>query len=215
MARRSIRPRFVNDRRARRRRRVPCRAPQIRREGAVVTAVTTTGALRIEVDDRTRLFTFGRDNAPEEPWAHLVTRTGLTSEPASVVTAVGRDAQAVDPARREDLLFDLGLGRTLAAFMVRTGDRELQRMLAGAAGSPWTELSSSLLAEITAASPTRVVSTGLGRIEANCPIPSPDRETPHGSDTHLNQDQLELGIDWPLGLDVPKGWTSGVALDHD
>lgn len=189
--------------------------PTIRRDATVVTAVTTTGALRVEVDDRTRLFTFSREDAPDEPRVNLLARTGAGPKPAFVVTALGRDAHAVDPARRNDLLFDLGLGRTLAAFMIRTGNPELQRMLAGACGFPWTSMAPSLLAEITAASPTRVVSTGLGRTEVSSPISLPDGEAPHASRTHLSLGRLELGVEWPLGLDVPEGWTSGIAQSLD
>lgn len=191
--------------------------PQIERAGNTVTASTPTAALRVAVDDHTRLFTFGQRDEPAQPWAELLVRTGAGVEPNAVVTALGPDHDSIDSSACDGQLFDLGVGRSLAAFMVRTTDSELHAMLSHIAGTAWADLDPSLIAEIVSASPTRVVTTGLGRVEISAPIPSTAGGSRSGSRARLHSDRLELGQDWPAGFDVPTGWTSGIAhyLDSD
>ncbi|MEM9201850.1 MAG: hypothetical protein AAGC53_09320 [Actinomycetota bacterium] len=176
---------------------------------ATLTAVGSGGGMRLSLDGATRLFAFGAEDAPEEPEAFVVVRTGngLTSRPG--VTEVGPDPEPILRTSSGEVLFDLGLGRDAARFMVRVDDRELAHQLQNASGEQIDAIEPGVWQALVAASPTRVVETALGRIEVSAPIPPPGGESPTGSHTHLLPDVLAVGLDLPDAMTVPKGWHLG------
>lgn len=176
---------------------------ELHRDRSTIVAVASGGAIRIGLDEHTRMFSFGEETAPQEPWAELLVRTGPVDEPAFVLTERGADQTAIDPAAVDDVLFDLGLGRRFMRFAIRTGDPELVSLLRSQCGSSWAEMPASVLDAVLESSPTRVVSTALGRIEV----------TNRGEDpsAHLDLDRLTVGEEWQEGFKVPTGWTSGIA----
>lgn len=178
-------------------------------EATVVTAVTATGAMRIRIDDRTRAFGFGTDAAPEEPAATVLVRTGAGLPPAQGLTEVGADPDPVVDDGPGAVLFDLGLDRSAARFMVRVADRELMMLLRQVGGAPIEALDTTIWQTMVEVSPTRVVETAIGRIEVTAPIPPPDGESPIGCHTHLLPEILALGLDLPSEMTVPPGWRLG------
>lgn len=185
------------------------RTPTPLADGHVVEARTSTGAMRLVVDSTTRAFAFGRSDSPEQPASRVLVRTSGGLPVTEGLTEVGRDGGAVLDDVAHETLFDLGLGRAAAHFMIRTGDDELTHLLRDHLGTPLSDISTEVFAAIVEASPTRVVRTALGRIEVTAPIPPPGGESPRGSHTHLRPTDLELGLDLPHEIEVPAGWHLG------
>ncbi|MEM7093655.1 MAG: hypothetical protein AAF567_11690 [Actinomycetota bacterium] len=174
-----------------------------------VTAIGSTGALRITIDAQTRSFCFGSTTAPEEPDAHIVVRTGPGIGSRDSLTELGPDPSPILPTVPGETAFDLGVGRDVARFMVRTADEALISVLRSAIGVTIDALSTQVWQALVDASPTRVVETALGRIEVTSPIPPPDGESPAGCHTHLLPDMLAQGEDLPADIYVPSGWRIG------
>lgn len=124
---------------------------------------------------------------------------------APVLTELGPDTDALDPAGRRGTLFDLGLGRPAVSFGVRTAETELIAQLRGACGLGWRQALDQVGPALLAASPTRVVRTAIARAEVSSPIPPPDGASPEGAHTHLLPPLLELGRELPVGLTLPPG----------
>ena len=90
----------------------------------------------------------------------------------AVLMELGPDKGAIREADREAILFDLGVDAAHVDFCVRTDDPELVAALRQAAGQSVLEPGHPALAAIAAASPHRVATSRLGRIEVYQPIPT-------------------------------------------
>src|SRR5271170_2948779 len=62
-------------------------------------------------------------------------RSRLSGIPAIGVTELGADEDAIEPTRKNDRLFDLGVSRSVVRFCVRTGESALISSLRQAVGS--------------------------------------------------------------------------------
>lgn len=188
-------------------------APAVHTEGRgdaiELSAIGSTGAMRVRFDASTRAFAFGSKAAPEEPEAHLVVRTGNGLTPRHGLTEIGPDPHPILEASPNAVLFDIGLDRQAASFLVRVDDVELTSLLRTAVGTPLEALDESVWQALVEVSPTRVVETAAGRVEVAAPIPPPGGESPIGSHTHLLPDVLEVGLDLPNGMTIPPGWQPG------
>jgi hypothetical protein len=122
------------------------------------------------------------------------------------------DPAALRPEDRDDLLVDLGVGHAAAAFCVRTGDAELGKRLRAVEGATWRVALDHVGHAIVAASPHRVVTTPLGRIEVYAPIPRQWGASPEGPHTHLLPDLLATGRELPDGVDLPPGLAPAAAF---
>jgi hypothetical protein len=131
-----------------------------------------------------------------------VPRTSLPA-PRTTVTVLGPDRDALDPAARDQILVDLGLGRSAASFAVRAGDPGVVDLLHGVVGRSWQYLLTIAGDQLVAASPTRVVRTAIARAEVYTRVPTPDERSPEGPHTHLLPPLLEHGRELPAGLDLP------------
>ncbi|MEM9040728.1 MAG: hypothetical protein AAGD33_12600 [Actinomycetota bacterium] len=178
-------------------------------EGHVVEARSSTGAMRVVLDSTTRTFAFGQLDAPEKLASRLLVRTSAGLPATDGLIEVGRDGGALFEHESDQTLFDLGLGRRAAHFMIRTDDHDLIGMLRRHLGTPLADIETDVFTAMVESSPTRVVRTALGRIEVTAPIPPPDGESPIGSHTHLRPPDLGLGLDLPHELEVPAGWHLG------
>ncbi|MEM8707007.1 MAG: (2Fe-2S) ferredoxin domain-containing protein [Actinomycetota bacterium] len=177
---------------------------------ATITAGCGTGSMRLDVEASTRTFAFGHEVAAEELELHAIVRTGAGLTPQLGLTELGPDPAPIGDVADDDLLFDLGLGRQPARFMIRTGDAELTDILRRVAGTPVSKIDPAVWQAIIEASPTRVVETALGRIEVTAPIPPAGGVSPAGCHTHLLPTALAEGLDLPHGIDIPKGWQVGL-----
>ncbi|MEM9037189.1 MAG: hypothetical protein AAGD18_21540 [Actinomycetota bacterium] len=175
-------------------------------DGHLIEARSASGAMRLTIDASTRAFAFERDDQSE---VELLVRRGTSLVTNTGLAELGPDRSPLFDEEAGQTIFDLGLGDMAAQFGIRTGDRDLVAVLRRQVGTPLVDIGTDVFAAIVAASPTRVVTTALGRIEVTAPIPPPDGESPHGSHTHLRPDDLALGLDLPHEMEVPSGWHLG------
>lgn len=142
-------------------------------DGDAIVATARCGALRLAIGDSTRAIqVLGPDGDTVRAVVLALHRSRPMPPVVTGLTEIGPDRAAIDPARRGETLFDLGLGRAAARFMVRSVDPVLVARLRGLAGSAPGEVLAAEAA-IVEAEPTRIVETGLGRVEIDAPIPLP------------------------------------------
>ena len=181
--------------------------------GGILTAQGHGGALRLTIDDRTialQVHTPGSDDIRATVLA--IHRSRLALPVATGLAEIGADADAIDPAARVGILFDLGLGRAASRFMLRTTDPALMALLRSLIGEPLGRVLAQAGSAIVKASPTRVVETAIGRAEITAPIPPPGGRSPDGSHTHLLPDALAVRRDLPPGFDLPKAYAPAAVL---
>lgn len=176
-----------------------------------VMAIAARGALELRVHEKSRLFAFGGPDADGQYGALCLAlpRTRLELPVEDAITPLGPDTNALRPEDRGKELFDLGLGRAVARFSVRTDDRGLYRKLLENRGGHWTEAMAAIGQELIAASPHRVVETRFGRIEVYTPIPMPGEATPDGPHTHLMPELLAMDHEIAPGQDLPPIYAPG------
>jgi hypothetical protein len=174
-------------------------------------ARTKSGAMRLRLSNSTRAFALARADRPGEAFAViLATPTrGAAHTPATTVQCRGLDVDAIDDPDRAHALYDLGIGRRAASFMVRTPEPRVTAVLDGVTGQDWTEASEAQWQALVDASPDRVVESTIGRIEVRGRIPSTADETPAGAHTHLLPGLLILERDLPPGMGLPPGFVAG------
>jgi hypothetical protein len=184
-----------------------------RRSGKTVEAIAAGGGLRLTVTDETQAFAVLDPDRPDAVGTVYlaVPRRSLPAPPAGV-TIAGGDPAALRPEDGDDLLVDLAVGHAAAAFCVRTGDAELGKRLRAVEGAAWREALDQVGHAIVAASPHRVVTTPLGRVEVYAPIPQEWGASPPGPHTHLLPALLETGRELPDGVDLPPGLAPAAAF---
>ena len=97
---------------------------------------------------------------------------------AEAVTELGPDAEALRPADRAAILFDMGVGFAHCRACVRTRDPGLLAALRQGLGQPLFTAGNPAGPAILAASPHRVFLSRLARIEVYQPIPPPMADPP-------------------------------------
>ena len=177
-------------------------AVEIRRSGPAgrtVEAVTAGGGIRLTITDDTVAYTAG----PERDITLVVPRSVLPA-PSLKVTAEAADPGALRPEHEEAVLVDLAVGHSAAAFCVRTADSELIAALRAVEGCGWQEALDRVGHLLVVASPHRVVTGPLGRIEVYNPIPKEWHVSPDGCHTHLLPRLLETGRERADGDELPS-----------
>ena len=185
----------------------------VRRSGRVVEALAAGGGLRLCITDETQAFAVADPHRPDGVAAVYlaVPRRGLPGPAAGVAVADG-DPGSLRPEDGDDLLVDLAVGHAAAAFCVRTGDAELADRLRAVEGASWRDALDRVGHAVVAASPHRVVTTPLGRVEVYAAIP-PEREaSPEGPHTHLLPALLATGRELPAGVDQPPALAPAAAF---
>jgi hypothetical protein len=171
---------------------------------------TARGGVRVEAAADLRIVAYERCLRPAGSWrqalALCLPDDRATGAARRVVTELGPDAGALDPADRSAILFDLGLGARGADFCVRTADPGTLAALRAAEGRPLWDPAHGLGARLVALSPARVVLTRAGRAEVATPIPPPGGTTPLGPHTHLLPKLLATGRTHPAIEPIPPGW---------
>jgi hypothetical protein len=125
------------------------------------------------------------------------------------VTAAPADPGALRPADEKAVLVDLGVGYRVAAFCVRTADPALVAALQAVTGANWREALDAVGHRLVDASPHRVVTGPLGRIEVYNPIPAEWGASPEGCHTHLLPALLETGRETADDLALPPQLAAG------
>lgn len=172
------------------------------------------GALRLETHPSIRVFGFGPEGGAPDEVVLAVHRARLASPPASTITELGPDVQAIREADRDAHLFDLGLDRPTLRFCVRTSDGELTAALRACAGRPLAAVADRLVPRLLERHPHRVAISRLGRIEVTQPIGIRNGEsgTPEGPHTHLMPELLRSGRELAPGRELPPDYAPAVSI---
>ncbi len=107
-----------------------------------------------------------------------------------VLRELGKDANPLEEHHKDHILFDLGVGLRNSLFCIRTCHDELIALMRGYIGKKITTTQHPILEAIVDVSPTRVVSSKIGRIEVYQKISRV--RTPKGPHTHLLPKLLSL-----------------------
>lgn len=175
--------------------------PDVRRcgpAGRTVEAATSGGAIRLTITDDTVAYSAGRDGR-----IMLAVPRSLLPPPSRRVSVAPADPAALRPEEEKAALVDLAVGHSAAAFCVRTADPELIAALRAVEGLGWREALDRVGHLLVAASPHRVVTGPLGRIEVYNPIPNEWNASPDGCHTHLLPRLLETGRETAEGNELP------------
>jgi hypothetical protein len=173
--------------------------------GRTVEALTATGALRLTVTDDTQAFS-------HDGTVYLAVSLRTLPPPPAGVTIAEADPGALRAEDRHDLLADLAVGHSAAAFCVRTGDADLGKQLRSIEGATWQDALSAIGPALVSASPHRIITTPLGRIEVYAPIPTAEAVSPEGPHTHLLPTLLRTGRELPPRVALPSDLAPAAAF---
>jgi hypothetical protein len=173
-----------------------------------LAAFTDRGAIRLEPVDDLTPFAYETAMSRARTWSQQVAlclpRDACAMSRRSVVTELGRDADAVRADDRRALLFDLGLDRLQVDACVRTSDVRLIDILRSSEGRPLFDVSTGAMMAVLKASPHRVFVTRFGRIEAFQPIPADGAASPPGPHTHVLPKLMRTGRMHAASAPIPK-----------
>lgn len=177
-------------------------------EAGVITAERPDAAFRLAITDKVRAFAF-TDGGP----IVLGLPRGRAAFPssASELKPLGPDTGAIGEAHRNDMLFDIGIGRRYTRFCVRSNNEELLSSLSKIGGQHWSNFMPIMLSQFIAVSPHRVVETAAARIEIFAKIPGPGESSPNGAHTHFLAEFLKSGDEIPPSL-APPDYAAPVAI---
>lgn len=125
----------------------------------------------------------------------------------TVLTELDPDQEAIRPADRSAILFDMGLGLAQIDFCVRSADPELIALLRGVCGRPLAEPGNPAMGAILAAHPHRVALSNIGRAEVYQKIGGPETggASPAGPHTHVLAKLLATGRTHSANTPIPEG----------
>lgn len=166
--------------------------------GRTVEAVTAGGGIRLTMTEDTVAYSSGPDRG-----ITLAVPRAVLPAPSLKVMAAPADPGALRPEDGKAVLVDLAVGHAAAAFCVRTADSELIAALRAVEGCSWQEALDRVGHRLVAASPHRIVTGPLGRIEVYNPIPREWHASPDGCHTHLLPRLLETGRETAGGDELP------------
>ena len=175
--------------------------PEVRRSGPggrVIEALTAGGGIRLTITDD--VVAFGSES--EDRVTLAVPRRTLPS-PSLRVTVAPADPGALRPEDEKAVLVDLAVGHSAAALCVRTADPDLIAALRAVEGCGWRAALDAVGHRLVAASPHRIITGPLGRIEVYNPIPPVRDASPDGCHTHLLPRLLETGRETAGGDELP------------
>ena len=162
-------------------------AASLQRAGGSISAVTARGGLRIEAHDKMR--PVASESLTTQSWSHRVAlclpEDACAMDQRTVLTEIGRDADALRAEDRSAALFDLGLGTLQVNACIRTGDTDVIAALKNWTGRSLFEPGNGAMGLILAANPHRVFVSRMGRVEVYQPIPAADGKSPEGPHTHV------------------------------
>lgn len=175
-----------------------------------VAVATVRGAMRIDWVPGLRPVAYETAVGQGDRWNHAVAlclpQPAAAMAGRTAVAELGPDHAALRPQDREAILFDLGLGVLQADICVRTADPALVAQLRAGCGRSLSDPGNLLMASIVAASPYRVFTARLGRVEVYQPVPSPDGVSPEGPHTHVLPKLLQSGRTHAATAPIPAGW---------
>jgi hypothetical protein len=173
--------------------------------GSTVEALTAIGGIRLTITDATAAFghSAGGSGGDAVDRVTLAVPRSALPPPSLCVTSTAGDPGALRPEDEKAVVVDLGVGHSAAAFCVRTAEPDLIAALRAVEGRPWREALDRVGHRLVAASPHRIVTGPLGRIEVYAPIPLRQDASPEGCHTHLLPPLLETGREVAPGDELP------------
>ena len=178
-------------------------------DDGAATVVTRRGAIRIVPVQGLWPIAFDTLSSDGETWGQSV----VFCLPAPVcldqggVRYLGKDREALRAEDRDAELFDMGVGRGLVHFCVRTRDVGLIAALHGLEGkNALGPEGGTAMREVLRAQPHRVMLSPAGRVEVYSPIPGPDGASPEGPHTHLLPNGVASGRTHAANAPIPEGW---------
>lgn len=180
-----------------------------------LTVVTARGGLRLVlVGDimALEIRRTDRDRVEEIAFCLPAARCGATRP--EVMAETGADREALRPAARDHILFDLGLGAAHVDAHVRVApdNAALLGSLRAGVGQSLFDGRHGAGAAIVAASPPRIFRSPLARLEVDAPIPPPGGRSPEGPHSHILPDLLGQRRAHPPGWPIPDGWYCCLSL---
>jgi len=170
-------------------------------------AVTARGGIHLQATNEVRAIAWERPSSGDG-WTQGISLCLTTADSAmngrTAITELGPDGEALHKDHRAEVLFDLGIAAPHCDVCVRTADPALLRVLRAATGR--SVLTTGLLGELAATSPTRVFLSRLGRVEVRTAIPKPDGKTPDGPHTHVLPELLKLKRTHSANVPLPNGY---------
>jgi hypothetical protein len=167
-----------------------------------IEAATARSGLRIAFSEHLRVLALGADATADVGTIILaVPRARATLVANSGLRAFGPDQAAIRLADRGHEFYDFGLGSLVSQFCIRTADSDLRASLNKRVGQTWPNLLAEVGGQILQTSPSRVVTSPLGRIEMFTPIPPPDGSSPLGPHTHTS-----CPSSWPPDARCRPAW---------
>ncbi|MFT4561525.1 MAG: hypothetical protein ACI9BW_001266 [Gammaproteobacteria bacterium] len=160
-----------------------------------LTRVTTRGGIRTRLHRDAKVLAYEMLSTHCKRWLHGVALClpdcSARGAERTVITELGPDQNAIREQEAGHLLFDMGLALANTDFCVRSNEPAVIAALRKVCGSPLLGRDSKIMNLIIEASPHRVVSSSLGRIEVYQTI---DRhQTPDGPHTHVLPKLLRAG----------------------
>jgi hypothetical protein len=184
--------------------------------GATLQVVTARGALRIDSTQDVRAFAYEQPGHAADSWSHVLTlclpiaRTAMHCR--EVLTECGPDHEALRPADRVAVLFDLGLGTEQVDACVRTADAEALACLRAGLGRSLFAPDNPVAPTMPRLSPHRVFICRFARLEVYQRIPGPNETPPEGPHTHVLPDLLRHQRTHAATAPIPDGWVPCLSL---
>ncbi len=176
--------------------------------------ITGRGAMRLTPRADVLPVCYETLSGDPERWHHgidfCLPRASAAMHGREVVTEVGPDANALCPAHRDGILFDMGLALPHVDVYVRSCDAELTAALRRGCGANVLEPHSPAMQAVKTHSPHRVFVSPLGRIEVYQAIPV--TVTPTGPHTHVLPDLLATGRTHSANTPIPDDWVPCLTL---
>ncbi|MDA0822148.1 MAG: hypothetical protein O3C28_06950 [Proteobacteria bacterium] len=152
-----------------------------------LTCATSRGGIRIRMRGDVRVRAYEMLTTHPQRWLHGVAlclpECSARGAGRSVITELGPDCDAIREQDFGGTLFDVGLRLANGDFLVRSNDPAVISALRKFSGSHLLDADLKIMDFIVDASPHRVVTSSLGRIEVYQTI---DRhQTPDGPHTHV------------------------------
>lgn len=178
---------------------------------ALYVRATRRGAIRLNAATVDSIEPVAYETLSPKPhrWSHAVALCLPVQDAAGnrrdALTELGPDEEAVRPADRGSILFDMGLALAQCDFCIRTQDADLIALLRENAGRSLFDPANPAGGAILKAHPHRIALTRIGRVEVFQKIGGPDTGgvSPPGPHSHLLPQLLKSGRTHSANTPIP------------
>jgi hypothetical protein len=173
-----------------------------------VSVVTALGGVCMRTHPALR--PIASESLTAQSWNHRVAlclpKEDCAMSRRSKLSEIGPDRDALRPADRGAILFDLGLGPLHVDACIRSDDPAVIAALRRLVGQSLFAPGNGAMSVILGANPHRVFISRVGRVEVFQPIPSPGGRSPDGPHTHVLPKLLRHNRTHAATEALPNGW---------